>query len=175
MTKEEYKRLVKVAKQNGKERLCLLLQTICATDIRVSELKYITMEAVRRGELTISLKGKIRRIFIVRKLQRKLLSYARKQKITKGEIFITRQKTSLGRSNIWREFKKLSLKAKVQASKVFPHNLRNLFARSFYEMEKDIVKLADLLGHSSVNTTRIYTVGTGEEHLRCLEKLKLII
>lgn len=175
LTKSEYMRLVNAAKSKGNRRLCLVLQTICGTGIRVSELKYITVEAVRSGEAIVSLKGKTRSVFIVRELQKKLLRYAAEQKIKSGAIFITRSGKPLSRTNIWREMKSLCTQAGVNPKKVFPHNLRHLFARTFYGIEKDIAKLADILGHSSINTTRIYIISTGNEHRRRMEKMKLII
>lgn len=175
LTKAEYMRLVNTAKQKGNERLNLILQTICGTGIRVSELQYITLEAVKRGEVVVSLKGKTRSVFIVKELQKKLLCYAAEQKIHSGCIFITRTGKPISRTNIWREMKALCEKADVNPQKVFPHNLRHLFARVFYGIEKDIAKLADILGHSSINTTRIYIISTGNEHRRRMENMRLII
>ena len=175
LTKAEYMRLVNTAKQKGTERLNLLIQTICGTGIRVSELQYITVEAVKCGEAVVSLKGKTRSVFIVRELQKKLLRYAAEQKITSGAIFITRTGKPMSRTNIWREMKSLCEQAGVNPQKVFPHNLRHLFARTFYGIEKDIAKLADILGHSSINTTRIYIITTGNEHRQHMENMRLII
>lgn len=175
LTKAEYTRLVNTAKQKGNERLNLILQTICGTGIRVSELQYITVEAVKCSEAVVSLKGKTRTIFIVRELQKKLLRYAAEQKIHSGCIFITRTGKPISRTNIWREMKGLCEQAGVNPQKVFPHNLRHLFARVFYGIEKDIAKLADILGHSSINTTRIYIISTGNEHRRRMENMRLII
>lgn len=175
LTKAEYMRLVNTAKQKGNERLNLILQTICGTGIRVSELQYITVEAVKCGEAIVSLKGKTRTIFIVRELQKKLLRYAAEQGISSGTIFITRTGRPLSRTNIWREMKGLCEQAGVNPQKVFPHNLRHLFARVFYGIEKDIAKLADILGHSSINTTRIYIISTGDEHRRRMENMRLIL
>lgn len=175
LTKAEYMRLVNTAKQKGNERLNLILQTICGTGIRVSELQYITVEAVKCGEAIVSLKGKTRTIFIVRELQKKLLRYAAEQGISSGTIFITRTGRPLSRTNIWREMKGLCEQAGVNPQKVFPHNLRHLFARVFYGIEKDIAKLADILGHSSINTTRIYIISTGDEHRRRMEYMRLIL
>ena len=175
LTKAEYMRLVNTAKQKGNERLNLLIQTICGTGIRVSELQYITVESVRCGEAVVSLKGKTRSVFIVRDLQKKLLRYAAEQRITSGAIFITRNGKPMSRTNIWREMKSLCVQAGVNPQKVFPHNLRHLFARTFYGIEKDIAKLADILGHSSINTTRIYIITTGNEHRQCMENMRLII
>ena len=175
LTKAEYMRLVNTAKQKGNERLNLILQTICGTGIRVSELQFITAEAVRRGEAVVSLKGKTRSVFIVKELQKKLLRYAAEQKIHSGCIFITRTGKPISRTNIWREMKGLCEQAGVNPQKVFPHNLRHLFARVFYGIEKDIAKLADILGHSSINTTRIYIISTGDEHRKRMEHMRLIL
>ena len=175
LTKAEYARLVNTAKDKNNERLCLILQTICGTGIRVSELKYITVEAARRAEATVSCKGKTRSVFIVRDLQKKLLRYALEQGITSGCIFVTRTGRPVSRTNIWRDMKSLCDQANVNPNKVFPHNLRHLFARVFYGIEKDIAKLADILGHSSINTTRIYIISTGTEHRRRMENMRLII
>ncbi len=175
LTKEEYVRLVNVAKRQGKERLSLLIQTIGATGIRVSELPYITVESIQCGEITVSLKGKIRKIFLVEELRKKLLNYAKRKGIKTGSIFITRTGKNLNRSNIWKEIKKLCVESNINPEKGFPHNLRHLFARLFYKIEKDIAKLADILGHSSINTTRIYIMSTGKEHKRQIESMKLIL
>lgn len=175
LTKAEYMRLVNTAKQKGNERLNLLIQTICGTGIRVSELQYITVEAVKCGEAVVSLKGKTRTVFIVKELKQKLLRYAAKQKITLGAIFITRSGKPMSRTNIWREMKSLCEQAGVNPQKVFPHNLRHLFARTFYGIEKDIAKLADILGHSSINTTRIYIITTGNEHRQRMKNMHLFI
>ncbi len=175
LTKAEYTRLVNTAKQKGNERLNLILQTICGTGIRVSELQYITVEAVKCSEAVVSLKGKTRSVFIVKELQKKLLRYAAEQKIHSGCIFITRTGKPISRTNIWREMKGLCEQAGVNPQKVFPHNLRHLFARVFYGIEKDIAKLADILGHSSINTTRIYIISTGDEHRKRMEHMRLIL
>lgn len=175
LTKAEYTRLVNTAKRNGNERLNLIIQTICATGMRVSELKYITVEALERGEAVVSLKGKTRTVFIIRELKKKLLKYAKSQKISSGEIFVTRNGKPISRTNIWREMKKLCAMAGVNPKKVFPHNLRHLFARTFYAIEKDIAKLADILGHSSINTTRIYITTTAAEHRKRMENMRLVI
>ncbi len=174
LTRAEYQKLLNTAAEQGQERLGLLMETICATGIRVSEVQYITVEAARRGRAEISLKGKIRTILLPAKLCRKLLKYARKQKTASGEIFLTRSGKPVSRRQIWREMKTLCAKAGVESSKVFPHNLRHLFATAFYQVCRDIVKLADILGHSSINTTRIYLMTTGAEHARQLEKLGLV-
>jgi len=175
LTKTEYTALVKTAEQKKNERLSLVVQTICGTGIRVSELQSITVEAVRKGEAIVSCKGKTRKIFIVSALQKKLLRYATEQKINSGIIFVTKSGKPLDRSNIWREMKSLCEQAGVSPGKVFPHNLRHLFARTFYGIEKDIAKLADILGHSNINTTRIYIITTGAEHQRRMENMRLII
>ena len=175
LTKAEYMRLVNTAKQKGNERLNLILQTICGTGIRVSELQFITVEAVKCGKAVVSLKGKTRSVFLVKELQKKLLRYAARQKIQSGAIFITRTGKSISRTNIWREMKSLCNQAEVNPQKVFPHNLRHLFARVFYGIEKDIAKLADILGHSSINTTRIYIISTGDEHRKRMEHMRLIL
>ena len=174
LSREEYARLLETARALGRERLALLIETICATGIRVSELKYITVESVRDERTEISLKGKIRTILIPGKLCRKLLKYARKRKIASGEIFLTRSGKSLSRRQIWAEMKALCARAGVERTKVFPHNLRHLFARTFYRACRDVVKLADVLGHSSIETTRIYLISTGAEHARQLERLGLV-
>ena len=174
LTREEYRRLLDTARARGREQLALLMETICAAGMRVSELRYITVEAARRGRAEISLKGKVRTILLPGKLCRKLIKYASKQKIALGEIFLTRDGRSLSRKQIWKEMKMLCSGAGVKASKVFPHNLRHLFATTFYRTSRDIVKLADLLGHSSINTTRIYLLSTSAEHIRELERLELI-
>ena len=175
LTKTEYVRLINAAKYKKNERLSLLIQTICGTGIRVSELQYITVEAVKSGEAVVSLKGKTRTVFIVRELRQKLLRYAAEQEIKSGLIFITRTGKPLSRTNIWREMKSLCESAGVNPQKVFPHNLRHLFARVFYSIEKDIAKLADILGHSSINTTRIYIIATGNEHRKRMENMRLIV
>ena len=175
LSREEYLRLIETAQAEGKERLALLMETICATGIRVSEVQYITVEAARQGRAEISLKGKIRTILLPGKLCRKLLKYAKRQKTASGEIFLTRNGTGLSRRQIWAEMKAICRAAGVAASKVFPHNLRHLFARTFYRVTRDVAKLADVLGHSSIETTRIYLISTGAEHLRQLGRLQLIL
>ena len=174
LTKEEYTRLVETAFSNGRERLALLMESICATGIRVSEVRYLTVEAAEAGRAEISLKGKIRTILIPGKLCRKLLKYAKKQKIASGEIFLTRSGKGMSRHQIWAEMKVLCAQAKVQASKVFPHNLRHLFARAFYRACRDVVRLAGILGHSSIETTRIYLITTGIEYRKQMSRLGLI-
>ena len=173
LTKAEYLRLLQASKKN--EQLNLVIQTICGTGIRVSELQYFTVEAVRYGEVTVDCKNKTRTILVPGKLKNLLLNYAKRHSITTGAIFITRSGKTLNRSNIWAAMKKLCEAAGVKASKVFPHNLRKLFARTFYGIEKDIAKLADILGHSSINTTRIYIMTTGFEHRRKIERLGLVV
>ncbi|MDE7218942.1 MAG: tyrosine-type recombinase/integrase [Oscillospiraceae bacterium] len=174
LTREEYRRLLETARDRGRQRLALLMETICATGIRVSEVRFITVEAARRGRAEISLKGKIRTILLPAKLCRKLLKYAGAEKAASGEIFRTKSGKSISRRQIWREMKDLCALAGVEASKVFPHNLRHLFATVFYRACRDIVKLADVLGHSSINTTRLYLLTTGAEHARHLERLGLV-
>ncbi len=175
LSRAEFHALIKTAEKNNKERLSLVIQTICGTGIRVSELQYLTVEAVKKGEATVSCKGKTRKIFVVSKLQKKLLAYAKRNNIESGMLFITKSGKSLDRTNIWREMKKLCELAGIAAEKVFPHNLRHLFARTFYGIEKDIAKLADILGHSNINTTRIYIMTTFAEHKRKMESMRLII
>lgn len=174
LTKEEYVRLLEAAHALGRERLALLMETICATGIRVSEVRYITVEAVQAGRAEIALKGKVRTILLPGKLRRKLLKYAKQQKTGSGEIFLTRTGKGMSRRQIWAEMKSICKQAKVAPSKVFPHNLRHLFARTFYKICRDVVQLADVLGHSSVETTRIYLATTGDEYVRRLDRLGLI-
>ena len=175
LTRAEYERLCRIAEKNHNKRLNLILQTICGTGIRVSELRFITVEAVKSGEAAVYLKGKTRSAFIVKRLKQKLLCYAAEQGIKSGAIFVTRTGKPVSRTNIWRDMKALCDKANVNPNKVFPHNLRHLFARVFYSMENDIAKLADVLGHSSINTTRIYIISTGTEHRRRMEQMRLIL
>ena len=175
LTKSEYKRLCQIAKQKKNQRLNLIIQTICVTGIRVSELQYITVEAVKCGETLVNCKAKTRSVFIVKGLKQKLLRYSSNQGINSGMIFVTRSGKAINRTNIWREMKALCQDANVNPQKVFPHNLRHLFARTFYRIEKDIAKLADILGHSNINTTRIYIISTGTEHRRQMENMHLII
>ena len=173
LTKAEYLRLLQAAE--SRPQLRLIMETICGTGIRVSELRYFTVEAVAHGEIMVRCKSKIRAILLPGKLRKKLLAYAKKNDIPSGAIFVTRNGTPLNRSNIWHQMKSLCEAANVKPSKVFPHNLRKLFARTFYGIEKDIAKLADILGHSSIDTTRIYIMSTGMEHRRKLERLGLVI
>src|SRR5699024_4661955 len=174
LTREEYEKLLAAAQQQGSARLALLLETICATGVRVSEVKYITVEAARRGRADVTMKGKIRTILIPNKLCRKLLKYAKQTKTASGKIFLTRNGTALSRKQIWAEMKSLCQAAGVSPGKVFPHNLRHLFATVFYRACHDIVKLADVLGHSRIETTRIYLVTTGFEYAKQLEQLGLV-
>ena len=174
LSKEEYQRLVQAAHEKGDLRMELILETICATGIRVGELKYITVEAVRAGVAEIALKGKIRTILLPHRLCRKLQKYAKQQKIASGKIFLTQDGLPVSRQSIWTRMKALCEAAGVERSKVFPHNLRSLFARSFYGSCHDVVRLADVLGHSSIETTRIYLMSTGKEYLRQLDKLRLV-
>lgn len=173
LSKAEYLRLLEAAK--GKTQLILVLQTICSTGIRVSELKYFTVEGVVRGEISVHCKSKTRTILIPGKLRKLLLTFAKEKRITAGSIFVTRSGKPLDRSNIWAQMKKLCDAAGVERAKVFPHNLRKLFARTFYRIEKDIAKLADILGHGSIETTRIYIMTTGVEHRRQIEKMGLVV
>lgn len=169
----EYLRLLEASKKN--EQLNLVIQTICGTGIRVSELRYFTVEAMRYGEVIVDCKNKTRTILVPGKLKNILLNYAKRHGITQGVIFVTRTGKPLNRSNIWAAMKRLCQAAGVKSSKVFPHNLRKLFARTFYGIEKDIAKLADILGHSSINTTRIYIMTTGQENRQKIERLGLVI
>ena len=175
LTKEEYRRLVKTAAKEGREQLALCIETIASTGIRISELEFFTVESVRRDYIEIVNKGKYRRIFLPKVLRQKLILFARKHGVQKGAIFVTRNGKPKNRSNIWREMKALEEKAGISGNKVFPHNLRHLFARTYYNMKKDIAKLADILGHSSINTTRIYIVSTGNEHRKQIECLGLVL
>ena len=175
LTRAEYVRLLEAANAKHNERLNLIIQTICGTGIRVSELQYITVEALHNGEAIVNCKGKNRRVFIVPELKKKLLRYVKEQGISTGTVFVTRGGKPVSRNSIWKDMKALCEQANVSPSKVFPHNLRHLFARTFYGIEKDIAKLADILGHASINTTRIYIVTTGAEHKRKMEHMRLII
>lgn len=175
LSKEEYYRLIKAAQELQKDRLSLIIQTICSTGIRISELECITVRAAQSGVAEVNCKGKSRQIFIPHKLKMMLLTYIKKKHIRQGPIFITKQGNPINRSNVWREMKNLCEIAHVRENKVFPHNLRHLFAKTYYKMEKDISKLADLLGHSSINTTRIYIISSGEEHRRQIDRMKLLL
>ncbi|MDD6484096.1 MAG: tyrosine-type recombinase/integrase [Clostridiales bacterium] len=174
LTKSEYERLLTAAKNKKNERLYYLMQTIASTGIRISELKYVTCEAVKIGQAVISCKGKMRVVFLPKQLCKLLKGYIKRQNIERGAVFVSRNKRPLDRSHIWRMMKSLCEAAGVSAKKVFPHNLRHLFARAFYSASKDIVRLADILGHSSINTTRIYTMETGEVHRRQIQRLGLL-
>ena len=174
LTKDEYKRLLTAAKGKGNEQLYFLMQTICSTGIRVSELCYITVESLKAQKAQINLKGKMRVVILPKDLCRMLMQYSKGQKITSGSVFVTKSGKPLDRSNIWKIMKALCERAGVARAKVFPHNLRHLFARTFYSIQKDIVRLADILDHSSVDTTRIYTMETGETHRRQIQKLGLL-
>ncbi len=175
LTKNEYVRLVKTARRRGDERLALLLQTVCSTGIRISELSGITVEAVRAKAASVECKGRIRTVFLPKTLCALLEHYAEVREISSGPIFITRRGKPVDRSNVWRDMKKLAEEARVDAEKIFPHNLRHLFARMYYSQEKDLLRLSDILGHSDINTTRIYTIESGANHIRQLEKLDLVV
>ena len=172
LSKSEYEKILFEAKKNKK--LYLLVQTLCCTGIRVSELRYITVSAARKGESIINCKGKMRVVILPKELCRMLISYCKEQNISFGSIFVTKNGNPIDRSNIWKMMKKLCSGAGISKEKVFPHNLRHLFARTFYSQEKDVVRLADILGHSSINTTRIYTMETGEQHRSQLQRLGLL-
>lgn len=174
LTKNEYDRLLQAAKQKKNKRLYLLMQTICSTGIRVSEVRHITVEAVSCGVAEINCKGKRRQVFLPKQLCKILKQYIKEQKIKSGAVFVTKNGNPLDRSNIWSDMKKLCKAANVSEKKVFPHNLRHLFARTYYSLQKDIVRLADILGHSSVNTTRIYTMESGKIHCKQIQKLGLL-
>lgn len=174
LTKAEYERLLTAAKSKNNERLYYLMQTIGSTGIRISELKHITCEAVNTGQAVINCKGKLRQIFLPKQLCKMLKAYIKRQNIKNGSVFITKSGKSLDRSTVWKMLKDLCESANVSKNKVFPHNFRHLFARTFYSLQKDIVRLADILGHSSINTTRIYTIETGEMHIKQLQKLGLL-
>ena len=175
LTKTEFERLVRTAEAQGNYRLARAIETIAATGIRVSELRFITAESLAEREVTIQNKGKLRTILLTAELVKKLKVYCRQAGIRRGEVFVTRSGRSLARTQIWAEMKKLCEAAGVEPGKVFPHNFRHLFAVVHYRLHKDIAKLADLLGHSSVNTTRIYLIDTGEEHRRQLEAMHMVI
>lgn len=175
LSRGEYERLVATAQAMGRERTALVMETLCATGIRVSELRFITVEAARAGRADVYLKGKVRGILIPGRLRRRLLKYAKRKNTASGEIFLTRNGSSLSRKQIWAEMKAVCRRAGVESSKVFPHNLRHLFARAFYSLTRDVAKLADVLGHSSIETTRIYLISTGEEHVRLLNRLELVL
>lgn len=174
LNRAEYTQLLAAARSNGQERLALIMETLCATGIRISELRYITVAAAQQGKATISLKGKIRTILLSTKLCRKLLKYAKKQKIATGEIFLTSSGKGISRRQVWHELKRLCAAAGVESSKVFPHNFRRLFAVTYYKASRDIARLADVLGHSSIETTRIYLTVNGADQARQLDRLGLV-
>lgn len=175
LTKQEYFELIRTAKREGKEKIGLIIQTIGSTGIRISELPSITVQAVKDGGVQVDCKGKSRQVLMPKKLTMKLMHYIKKEKIRSGPVFRTKQGNPIDRSNIWKEMKKICRKAGIKEKKVFPHNLRHLFACSFYQMEKDIAKLADLLGHSNINTTRIYIISSGGEHRKQIERMNLLL
>ena len=175
LTREEYARMVRTAEQTGNERMAMLLRTICVTGIRISELRFITVESLEKRAVKVDCKGKIRTVFLTERLCRLLRQYAGRHGIKEGMLFITRTGKAMDRSNIWREMKKLGELAGVTGAKVFPHNLRRLFARTYYSQEKDLLRLSDILGHSNINTTRIYTMESGGNHMRQLERMELLI
>ena len=174
LTKREYERLLKAASEEHNERLNLIMQTICSSGIRVSELRYVTVSAVKQGQAQVKLKGKIRIVMFTKELCKMLKRYIAKQGITEGCVFITRTGKPVDRHSVWKAMKGLCESAGVAPEKVFPHNLRHLFARTFYGIQKDIVRLADILGHSSVNTTRVYTIETGAVHRQQMHLLGLV-
>ena len=175
LEREEYERMVRRAREEGDLRTALVMETIASTGIRVSELKYITVEALNQGAVNVECKGRIRTILCTEELKKKLLSYTERQGIGAGPVFVTRSGAPLDRSNIWRSMKRIGALAGVAAEKIFPHNLRHLFARIYYSQEKDLSRLADILGHSSVNTTRIYVMESGKNHLKQLEKMDMLV
>ncbi|WP_409969836.1 tyrosine-type recombinase/integrase [Bengtsoniella intestinalis] len=175
LSQREYQRLIQAAEKKNNRKLALLIQTICATGIRVSELRHITVSALHTGRTTVSCKGKNRTIFLPKELCRNLKHFCKEQGIQSGTIFLAKTGKPLDRSNIWRMMKNLCKDANVEPSKVFPHNLRHLFARTYYKIEKDISRLADILGHSSINTTRIYTIETGAKHARQIDRMQLVL
>ena len=175
LSKQEYYRLLDTAKRRGNHRLHFLMQTICSTGIRISELKYITVDAIDSGKARVALKGKTRTVLLPARLCKVLRRYAKEQRIRTGSIFITRNGNPVDRSNVLHEMKALCAEARVDCGKVFPHNLRHLFACTYYRMEKDLSHLADLLGHSSIDTTRIYTQLSGREQIQQIELLGLVV
>lgn len=175
LSKQEYHRLVSTALDQGNERLALILETICCSGIRVSELPFITVEAAHRGQADVDCKGRIRTVLLTTELCERLLDYAERKGVKEGKIFVTRTGKALDRSNIWREMKALGHDAGVSREKIFPHNLRHLFARTYYGMTKDLSKLADILGHRDINTTRIYMIESGSKHRKQLEKMRLLM
>ncbi len=175
LTKEEYKKLILTANKKGQKRLSLIMQTIASTGIRISELCFVTIESLKKGKVNVYNKGKRRTVFYPEKLQKMLNQYGKERRISSGCLFRTKAGKTMNRSNIWREMKKLCKKAGVKEEKVFPHNLRHLFAREFYQIKKDIAKLADVLGHHNIETTRIYIKSTGIEHRRVLNTMRMVI
>lgn len=175
LTKAEYERLLTAAKDKKNERLYYLMQTICSCGLRVSELKFITIDAVRCGQATINCKGKMRIVILPKQLCKMLIGYIKENNIKSGSVFVSKNGRPLDRSNIWSDMKKLCESAGVSSDKVFPHNLRHLFARTYYSLQKDVVRLADILGHSSVDTTRIYTMESGNVHRMQIQKLGLLL
>lgn len=175
LTRAEYERLLTTAKKQGNNRLYYLMQTIGSTGLRISELKFVTVDAVKAGQATINCKGKIRQVFLPKELCKMLKAYIKQQQLKNGSVFITKSGKPLDRSTVWKMLKTLCKSAEVDSSKVFPHNFRHLFARTFYSVRKDIVRLADILGHSNMNTTRIYTMETGEAHRQSIQKLGLLL
>ena len=175
LTRAEYMRLLNAARAKGNPRLYWLMQTLASTGIRVSELRFVSVESLHSGRAIVDCKGKRRVVMIPQKLREKLLTYCAETGVKSGSVFVTRSGKPLNRSNIWRELQGLCAAACVDARKVFPHNFRHLFAVAFYRAEKDIAKLADLLGHASINTTRIYIMESGAEHERRMEKLGLVV
>lgn len=174
LTKAEYERLLSAAKSKNNDRLYYLMQTICATGIRISELRFINVSAVKTGKAEINCKGKMRTVFLPKQLCKMLKEYIKRHNITSGSVFVTKSGKPLNRSNVWSDMRKLCESANVEKSKVFPHNLRHLFARTYYSLQKDISRLADILGHSSIETTRVYTMETGDVHRRQIEKMHLL-
>ena len=175
LSRAEYARLVRTAELNGNERLSVIMQSICATGVRISELKFFTVEGIARGRIEVTNKGKTRVIFVTKELRKVLNCYCKKNGITRGIIFRTRNGTCVDRKTVWEGMKKICKEARVNPTKVFPHNLRHLFARTYYKLKKDISRLADILGHASINTTRTYLISTGVEHARDLSQLKLVL
>ena len=175
LTRKEYMRLVQTAARQGKNRLSLIMQSICATGIRISELRFLTVEALHTGRAMVDCKGKNRVVLIPNELKRMLMRYVKEKGILSGSVFVTKKGRPVDRSNVWHEMKKLCQQAGVNARKVFPHNLRHLFAVTFYRQQKDLAKLADILGHSSIETTRIYAMESGAEHQRMINALHLTL
>ena len=175
LSRAEYFRLLDAARHTGRKRTLLVLQTLCATGIRVSELRFITAEAVRKGRAAIRCKGKCREILLPHELCKRLERWCARHRVYTGPVFLGRSGQPLDRVTVWKMLKALCKPAGVARDKVFPHNLRHLFARTFYEIEKNLSKLADLLGHSSVETTRIYIMESGAEHQKLLERMHLLL